>query len=132
MAGLSQLWAQSPEGLTVAIPQTTNTVTNATVYLPVGTWTNAVIYDPHTSLADATVLTWGFPESGTTNTNYKLYFGQAREKDQFEADTGTNRVAAIFGMSTELTYFFYVTAISAEPVPVESKPSNLVVIRKTR
>lgn len=131
MAG--SLWAQqAPQGLTVAIPTSTNTVTNATVYLPVGTWTNAVIYDPMTSLEDAKTLVWEPPPGSASNTNYRIYFGQAKEKDEFKADTGTNRVAAIFGMSTELTYFFYVTALTAEPLPAESKPSNLVIIKRRK
>ena len=121
-----------PEGLTVAIPTSTNTVTNATVYLPVGTWTNAVIYDPQTSLDTATTLMWDPSPGATTNVGYRIYFGQASQKDEFQADTGTNRVAVIFGMSSQLTYFFYVTALTAELEPLESKPSNLVIIKKTR
>jgi hypothetical protein len=122
--------AQQPlTGVTAIAFQTTNAITNLTVMAPAGIFTNTVVYDSKASTADAFIMLWDAPDT-RTNYNYRIEWGNILSTQRLSVDSGTNQMCAFFGLSTNITYYFYVVATS--PEQLEGPPSNLVVVRRTK
>jgi len=122
--------AQQPlTGVTAIVFQTTNAITNLTLVAPAGIFTNTVVYDPAASAADAFVMVWDAPDTNVVY-NYRIDWGNILSPQRLSVDGGTNQMCAFFGLSTNITYYFYVVATS--PEQLEGPPSNLVVVRRTR
>jgi len=123
--------AQQPlHGVTAIVFQATNTaiVTNLTLAAPAGIFTNTVVYDPTAVTADAFVMVWDAPDTNSVY-NYRIDWGNILSSQRLSVDGGTNQMCAFFGLSTNITYYFYVVATKDE---LEGPPSNLVVVRRTR
>lgn len=120
--------AQPLTGVTAIAFQTTNAITNLTLAAPAGIFTNTVVYDPAAVTADAFVMVWDSPDTNLVY-NYRVEWGNILSTQRLSVDSGTNQMCAFFGLSTNITYYFYVVATKDE---LEGPPSNLVVIRRTR
>ncbi len=121
--------AQQPlTGVTAIVFQTTNAITNLTLVAPAGIFTNTIVYDPAAVAADAFVMVWDAPDTNAVY-NYRIDWGNILSSQRLSVDGGTNQMCAFFGLSTNITYYFYVVATKDE---LEGPPSNLVVIRRTR
>ena len=99
-------------------------VTNVAVAMPVGRWTNAVVYAPVTSLKQGTQLVWN---ASVGAVGYAVYYGDVLLNQTNKFDVAYNTSAVFFGLSTNTTYFFYATAYDA--ARAESPPSSLVVFK---
>jgi hypothetical protein len=99
-------------------------LTNVAVSMPVGNWNNATIYAPAKSLKDGIQLSWT-PIAGAVG--YQVYYGDVTKAVTNKFDVTYNSGAVFFGLSTNITYFFFSTAYDA--ARVESAPSNLVLFK---
>ena len=99
-------------------------VTNVAVAMPVGRWTNAVVYAPAVSLKQGTQLIWS---ASTGAVGYAVYYGDVLQNTTNKFDVAYNTSAVFFGLSSNTTYFFYATAYDA--ARAESPPSALVIFK---
>jgi hypothetical protein len=99
-------------------------VTNVAVAMPVGRWTNAVVYAPVTSLKQGTQLVWNASAGAV---GYAVYYGDVLTNATNKFDVAYNTSAVFFGLSTNTTYFFYATAYDV--ARAESPPSALVIFK---
>ena len=101
----------------------TTTVTNAAVSLPVGNFTNSVIYAPSKSLKGGLQVTWSASAGAS---GYALYYGDlASTPTKF--DVAGNTSAVFFSLNTNLVYYFYVTAYDA--TKTEGVPSGAIIAK---
>lgn len=124
-AALSAPPAPTGMGTTTNTPfADTTIVTNVAVSMPVGTWTNSVIYAPAKSLKQGLQLAW---TASTGAIGYALYYGDVTQGATNRFDVAYNTSAVFFGLNTNTVYFFYATAYDASRL--ESVPSAVVLAK---
>jgi hypothetical protein len=99
-------------------------VANVGIAMPVGCWTNTLVYAPAVSPAQGTQLTWAASAGAV---GYAVYFGDVFQSTTNKFDVAYSTGAVFFGLSSNTLYFFYVTAY--DTTRVESPPSALVLFR---
>jgi len=99
-------------------------LTNVSVALPVGTFNSATFYAPSTTTKNSVGFTWTKPAGGA---GYYLYWGDVTSASSNRFDALGNTGALFFTLSTNVTYFLYVTAYDTNKV--ESVPSNILILK---
>lgn len=99
-------------------------VTNVAVALPIGRWTNSVVYAPAQSLKQGDQLVWSASAGAV---GYAVYYGDVTGTVTNKFDVAYNTSAVFFGLSTNTTFFFYVAGYDA--TRTEGPPSGLVIFK---
>lgn len=99
-------------------------VTNVAIAMPVGRWSNSVVYAPAVALRQGIQLVWSASAGAS---GYAVYYGDVIQNVTNKFDVAYNTSAVFFGLSTNQTYFFYATAYDA--AHAESSPSAVVVFK---
>ena len=117
--------APTGTGVSTNTPFTdTTTITNVAVSIPVGNFTNSVIYAPAKALKQGIQLVWN---QSVGAMGYALYYGDVNANAPSRFDVAGNTSAVLFGLSTNTVFYFYVTAYDA--TRSESPPSSAVLVK---
>jgi len=117
--------APSGMGLSTNTPLTdTTTLTNVAVSMPVGNFTNSIIYAPAKSLKQGLQMSWN---SVAGASGYAVYYGDIGANTPGRFDVAGNTGVVFFGLSTNTTFYFYVTAYDA--TRTEGPPSGALLLR---
>lgn len=115
--------------LGVSLPSISGTLTNVTVSVPVGTYQQGIVYAPVRTPTNASAyLAWA-PNPEADLGGYRLVYGDARLGTTNIIKTqNTNLV--LFTLSTNTTFYFYVTAHSTNAEA--SAPSSVVIYQPSK
>ena len=108
-------------------------------------WTNTAIRTPTIDLGQVTVygtntfskantLAWRLPTNMTSVAGFKIYYAKTSGGTTNTFTVGTNITSAAFysSLTTNVSWWAYVTAYDTNTPPLESAPSNAVTFTPTK